>query len=215
MGAALVASVDAADDLSLVGVWHRDDDLSALLADADVLIDFSLAEATATVLDAVEKTQVPLVCGVSAISDQEIARMQALAEVSPVVYDRNMSVGIAVLHELTARAAAGLGADFEPSIYETHHVHKQDAPSGTAIALGETLAEAREIDVNGIHFEAERIGEVPGDHQVIFASDTESLVLEHSVNTRQVFVDGALRAARWIVGRPAGLYGMREVLFSR
>ncbi len=125
-----------------------------------------------------------------------------------------MSLGIAVLERSVREAAATLGTAFEVSIAEVHHVHKKDAPSGTALKLGEAIARARgEASTDGIKFESERRGEVPGDHQVMMRTATETLTFGHSVTTRQVFVDGALRAARWVVGQPPGLYSMQDVLF--
>ena len=110
------------------------------------------------------------------------------------------------------RAARSLGDEFTVEIHETHHVHKKDAPSGTALKLGEAIASASP-GRGDIRYESERRGEVPGDHDVIFASATEKLILAHSVTTRQVFAEGALRAARWVVGQPSGFYGMHDVLF--
>ena len=112
--------------------------------------------------------------------------------------------------------AAALGSEFEIEIHETHHVHKLDSPSGTALKLADSIAAAKGVDRDaaGISFEVERRGDVPGDHSVMLASPTEKLSFSHSVATRQVFVAGALRAARWLVGRPAGLYDMSDVLFD-
>jgi 4-hydroxy-tetrahydrodipicolinate reductase len=112
------------------------------------------------------------------------------------------------------RVAKSLGANFTVSVEETHHIHKKDAPSGTALKLGETVAAARGLSQDDIHYEVERRGEVPGDHAVIFESTAERIVLSHSVTTRDVFAEGALRAARWVVAQPAGLYSMHDVLIA-
>ena len=209
-------AIDAADDLQLSAVWARDESIDAVVAAADVIIDFSLPEATATVLAAVSKHRTPLVCGVSGLDESLLKAMQQAATVIPVVYDRNMSQGVAVLDDLVSRAAGSLGNEFSAEIHETHHVHKVDSPSGTALKLGESIAAARaqEADEDAVRFEVERRGEVPGDHTVIFSSATETLTLGHSVTTREVFAEGALRAARWISSQPAGLYRMRDVLFG-
>ncbi len=141
--------------------------------------------------------------------------MRSLDEASrtiAIVYDRNMSLGIAVLENLVREAARVLGDDFAVRIHETHHVHKVDAPSGTALKLGEAVAEVRGTDPANIEYESERRGEVPGDHEVMLASPTESLTLRHSVTTRQVFADGALRAARWVAGKSPGMFTMHDVL---
>ena len=212
MGQALAESVEAAADLELAGVWQRGDDLDGIVTNADVMIDFSLPEATATVVAAAIRHKTPLVCGVSGLDDSQQAGIDEAAERVPVVYDRNMSTGIAVLDKLVRDAATALGPDFEIQVHETHHVHKIDAPSGTALKLGESVAAAAGLAAEDVHYESERRGEVPGDHTVIFASPTEMIMLGHSVTTRQVFVDGALRAARWIVGQNPGRYLMTDVL---
>ena len=207
-----MATVEAAAGLELAGVWRRGEDLDSIVAGADVLIDFSLPEATATVAAAAMQHNTPLVCGVSGLDESQQAALDAVAAQVPVVYDRNMSLGVAVLDKLVREAAVALGADFDVQIHETHHVHKIDAPSGTALKLGESVAAAAGLEASDIHYESERRGEVPGDHTVVFASATEMVMLGHSVTTRQVFADGALRAARWIVGQKPGRYLMADVL---
>lgn len=216
MGQAIAQSVDNSDDLALAGIWQRGESLDDVLRDADVLIDFSLPEANAEVLQAALAHQVPLVCGVSGLSDDQLAALQSAASQLPIVYDRNMSQGITVLNDIVKRVAAALGSEFEIEIHETHHVHKLDSPSGTALKLADSIAAAKGVDRDaaGISFEVERRGDVPGDHSVMLASPTEKLSFSHSVATRLVFVAGALRASRWLVGRPSGLYDMSDVLFD-
>ena len=215
MGTAIAAAIDAQEDLELVGVWGRGDDLDALVRAADVVIDFSLPDGSMQVVDAVLAYARPLVCGVSGLDDAQMARIDEAAAAIPVVYDRNMSLGIAVLARSVRDAAASLGMDFDVEIAEVHHVHKKDAPSGTALKLGEIVAAARgEQGAGSVRFQSERRGEVPGDHEVVMSSPTERLSFAHSVTTRQVFADGAIRAARWIVGQAPGRYGMGDVLFG-
>ncbi len=216
MGQAIMQAIDASDDLQVSGVWAKGESIDDVVAAADIIIDFSLPAATTTVLAAVSKHEKPLVCGVSGLDDSLWKAVQQAATVIPLVYDRNMSQGIAVLDDLVSRAASSLGAEFRAEVHETHHVHKVDSPSGTALQLGESIAAVRtqESDADAVRFEVERRGDVPGDHTVIFSSPTETLTLKHSVTTRQVFADGALRAARWVVGQPPGLYRMRDVLFD-
>ncbi len=216
MGQAIMQAIDAADDVQVSGVWARGESIDEVVAAADVIIDFSLPDATAIVLEAVLSHQKPLVCGVSGLNDSLWKALEQAATVIPLVYDRNMSQGIAVLDDLVSRAARSLGAEFAVEVHETHHIHKVDSPSGTALQLGESIAAARPQDTaeNAVRYEVERRGEVPGEHTVIFSSPTETLTLGHSVTTRQVFADGALRAARWVTGQPAGLYRMRDVLFG-
>jgi len=223
-------SIAAQSDVQLVGIWVRDEqqatklnvpggvivssDLDAVVDAADVIVDFSLPEATSIVLAAVASRSTALVCGVSGLSEQQLAELDSAAESVAIVFDRNMSVGVAVLENIVRQATAALGSDFKIEVHETHHVHKIDSPSGTALKLGETIAEARGCATDDIRYEVERRGEVPGDHTVILASATERLTLGHSVTTRQVFADGALRAARWVVDQVAGRYSMQDVLAS-
>jgi 4-hydroxy-tetrahydrodipicolinate reductase len=215
MGQAIAAGLDNQNDMELAGVWHRDEDLAGLVAKADVVIDFSLPDGTMQVLDAVSAQGKPLVSGVSGLSEAQLAHLDHVAANTPVVYDRNMSLGIAVLEHSVREAARTLGTDFDIDIAEVHHVHKKDAPSGTALKLGEAVAAARgEQGTGAVRFESERRGEVPGDHDVTMRSATESLTFAHSVTTRQVFADGAIRAARWVVGKSPGRYQMRDVLFK-
>ncbi len=215
MGQSIASILEGNTNLQHVGTWVRGGDLNALVAGADVVIDFSLPEATAQILDSVERYGKALVCGVSGLSDDQLARIGATAKVVPLVYDRNMSLGIAVLERSVKEAASTLGLDFDVRISEVHHVHKKDAPSGTALKLGEAVAAARgEAGTGSVVFESERRGEVPGDHEVVMASATESLRFAHSVTTRAVFAEGAVRAASWVVGRPPGLYEMQDVLFE-
>ena len=228
MGQAIAASIATRGEFALASVWVRDTaqgsdlglpkqvavspDIKSVADAADVVIDFSLPEGTGAVLAAVSSLGKPLVCGVSGLGDPQIAEMRRAAGSIPIVYDRNMSLGIGVLQDLARQAATALGNDFSVEIHETHHVHKLDAPSGTALKLGEAVAAARGTDAKEIHYEVERRGEVPGNHTVVFKSDTETLSLGHSVTTRNVFAEGALRAARWVVDQPPGLYSMGDVL---
>jgi len=215
MGRAIAASIEQQADLDLAGIWSRDGNLDEIVALADVVIDFSLPEGTEQVLDAVVSHNKSLVCGVSGLTDAQVTTLENAARVVPVLYDRNMSLGVAVLERVLREAVVALGPGFDVEISETHHVHKKDAPSGTALKLGEAVAEARgDSDTSAIRYEVERRGEVPGDHQITLRSPTEVLRLAHSVTTRQVFADGALRAARWLVNREAGLYSMADVLFD-
>jgi len=216
MGQAIAATIEQQSDLQLAGIWTRDGDLGAIVDAADVIIDFSLPEGSVEVLAAVVRRKKPLVCGVSGMDNAQMLLLDQAATQVPVVYDRNMSLGIAVLERSVRDAAASLGLDFDVEISETHHIHKKDAPSGTALKLGEAIADAQgEMGTGTVRFEVERRGEVPGDHQVVMSSPTERLTFAHSVTTRQVFADGALRAARWAVEQAPGRYRMRDVLFGQ
>ena len=211
MGQAIASEIADSDDLQLAGTWRRGDDLDTLVADADVLVDFSLPEATDAVVASAVQHGVPLVCGVSGLGEAHMAALTRASATIPIVYDRNMSLGVAVLESLVRQAAKALPG-FAVEVHETHHVHKIDAPSGTALKLGEAIAAARGTDPKDVHYESERRGEVPGDHEVVLASATETLRLAHSVTTRQVFADGALAAARWVSDKSPGLFTMHDVL---
>lgn len=202
-------------DFELCGIWKRGEDLVKLVDAADVVIDFSLPQGSDDVFAAVAASRKPLVCGVSGLADSQLQRMRELSREIPIVFDRNMSLGIAVLERSVREAAASLGTEFEVEVSEVHHVHKKDAPSGTALKLAEAIAQARgEPGTGTARFDVDRRGEVPGDHEVILRSSNEKLVFGHSVTTRQVFIDGAIRAARWVVAQPNGLYSMQDVLFG-
>lgn len=215
MGQAIAAIAERDDDLHLAGVWKRGEDPGPLIASADVLIDFSLPDGTQRILDAMPATGVPFVCGVTGLDERQLGRIDALAARSAVVYDRNMSRGIAVLDAALRHIAGALPPDFATAVAEVHHVHKKDAPSGTALKLAETVAATRGIAASEIPIASERHGEVPGDHEVSFTSESESIVLSHSVSNRDVFAEGAIAAARWVVRQPAGRYSMHDVLFGR
>lgn len=214
MGQAIATLIERDNEFTLAGTWCRGDDLNVLVPAADVVIDFSLPDGTVAVLDAVTRHKKPLVCGVSGLDESQMASMDAAAQTVAIVYDRNMSQGITVLDAVMRQVGKALGDDFSIVIEETHHVNKKDAPSGTALKLGESLAKARGIAPGDIRIESERRGDVPGDHGVIFETPTERLTLQHSVTTRDVFAAGALRAAGWVVRRTPARYSMHDVLFS-
>lgn len=239
MGQEVMRAIASDDAFRLAALWTRkisaqeeeivvSDDLAAVLSVADAAIDFSLPDATPTVLDAVIASEKPLVIGVSGLDDAVVSRISEASETVPVLYDRNMSLGIAVLDNLVRKAASGLGSGFEAEIHETHHVHKIDAPSGTALKLGKSLAEARgqdfeavrrydpaglerPLDPGSIAFEVTREGEIAGEHTVIFESDSERVELTHVAASRRVFADGALRAGRWLIDQTPGLYSMSDL----
>lgn len=203
-------------------------DLAAVLAAADVAIDFTLAAANPSVIEMVLAAGIPLVCGVSGLDEDRMQALTAAATRIPLLYDRNMSYGMAVMTRLLHDAGAALGSEFKAEIHESHHRHKKDAPSGTALLLGETLADSRGqkfedvyfYDPNGgkpessdsIRYFVTREGETPGDHRVTFQGSSETIEISHNVADRRVFAEGAVRGALWLADRPAGLYRMSDVL---
>lgn len=213
MGKAVAALVEQSVDLQLTGTWSRGDDLAAIASGADVIIDFSLPGATREVAQIAQQCEVPLVCGVTGQSGDELAALEDASAAVPVIHARNTSQGITLLGGIMSRFGALLGPEFDVRIEETHHVHKKDKPSGTAVQLRAALSEARDLTAGDIPVHSEREGEVIGDHSVIFESPTETLTISHSAKSRDLFAEGAIRAARWIVqDRAPGLYSMSDVL---
>lgn len=204
-------------------------DPAAALANAAVAIDFSLPQAVAAHAAACAQAGVPLLVGATGLDAATHEVIAAAAQRIPVLVAANTSVGVSLLERLVAIAARSLGPDFDVEILEAHHRMKRDAPSGTAMRLGETVAAARggaledlaQFDrhgdvgarpAGGIGFATLRGGDVVGEHTVIFAGDGERIELTHRATDRMIFARGALRAAAWLIGRPAGLYRMQQVL---
>lgn len=206
------------------------DDLRTALGSCEVAIDFTAPVATERHAQACSAGGHALVVGTTGLGDRERAALKTAAGTIPVLYARNMSLGVTVLTELVRQAALLLGPDFDAEITEAHHRHKKDAPSGTALQLGEALAAARGLHLadiavygrsgisptsrpNGaIGFAAIRAGAIVGDHTVVLAGAEEVLELTHRATDRALFARGALRAAGWLAGKPAGLYSLRDVL---
>lgn len=204
-------------------------DATAALSACDVAIDFSSPQATVQHAKLAAERGIPLVVGTTGLAEaDEGALAQAGARI-PLVYAANFSVGMNLLADLVGRAASKLGPDFDIEIAEMHHRHKVDAPSGSALMLGRAAASGRGVDMDevavrgrdgvtgarrdgAIGFASLRGGDVPGDHTVIFAGEGERLELTHRAGGRAIFARGAVRAALWAVGKPAGLYSMRDVL---
>lgn len=208
------------------------DDLGKALGGAGLVIDFTSHEASARNAEVCAERGVPLVIGSTGFTPEAKARVAAAAKRIPVVLSPNMSVGVNVLFELVRQAAQVLGADFDVEIVELHHKKKRDAPSGTAVKLGEVAAEAlgrNPADVlaysrHGILGERPpwqigvqtlRGGDVVGEHTVYYCGEGERLELTHRATSREQFARGAVRAALWLPGKPAGLYDMADVLGLR
>jgi 4-hydroxy-tetrahydrodipicolinate reductase len=205
------------------------DDYHLGLDRAQVAIDFTLPGALEANLRACESAGCPIVIGTTGLGERHIKALESAARQVPVVYARNMSVGVNVFMEFVARAARALGEDYDVEIIEAHHRQKVDAPSGTALAIGERIAEQRghkldELAVRGrdgrtgprvpgtIGFSVLRGGNIVGEHEVRFISPDERLSFRHEAVDRRTFASGALRAAQWVAGRAPGLYSMADVL---
>lgn len=198
----------------------------------DVLIDFSAPDALPASLDRALTASVPLLIGTTGLGADADARIADAATRIPILRAANTSLGVALLSDLVERAAAVLGVGWDIEIVEAHHRMKADAPSGTALALGEAAARGRGValadtsdrgrDGTGltrrdgdIGFAAIRGGTVAGDHDVMFLGPDERLILSHRAENRAIFARGALAAARFLHGRPPGLYTMRDVISAR
>jgi len=205
-------------------------DAQALFAASDVVLDFTSPAATVRHAELAAAAGKALVAGTTGLKPEQEQAVAAAGRTAAIVRAANFSLGVNLLLALVERAAATLGPDaYDIEIVEMHHRHKVDAPSGTALALGEAAARGRgvklaEAAVRGrdgmtgarragtIGFAALRGGDVAGDHMVVFAADGERLELGHRASSRQVFARGAVAAARWAAGRKPGLYSMRDVL---
>ncbi len=204
-------------------------DRDRAFANAAIAIDFTLPEATADNLAAAAARRIPIVIGTTGLDAERHALIRRASEMLPVLVAPNMSLAVNLFFSLVGSAAAALPGDYDIEIVEAHHRHKADAPSGTALRLGEIAAGARNttlgtVGVYGragsattrspgaIGFASIRAGDIVGEHHVLFAGSGETLELVHRATDRMTFAHGALAAARWLAGRQPGLYGMADVL---
>ena len=209
MGKAVVDLAQSDREIEIAGQCDLGDPIEPAMKNCDVAIDFSQADSIDEICRAASQHGKPLVIGTTGHSQQQRKTIEETAHSIPIVLASNFSVGVNVLFWLTQKAAEFLGSDFNPEIVETHHTMKKDAPSGTAKTLAEILKGVRssEIPIQSI-----REGEVVGEHTVIFKGPGESLELTHRAANRGIFAGGALRAAKWIINKPPGLYSMQDVL---
>lgn len=205
------------------------DDVEAALAGADVVIDFTAPAATVALAQQAAATGVAHVIGTTGFSDNDLAAIAKAAQHNTIVRAGNMSLGVNLLVQLTRKVAAALDADYDIEVIEAHHRHKVDAPSGTALMLGEAAAEGRGVSLSDVSdrardgitgarergrigFSAIRGGDIIGEHDVLFAADGERITLRHVASDRAVFARGAIHAALWTQGKPHGEYSMIDVL---
>ncbi len=252
MGQMLVAEVLASDNARLVGVVERaghdwvgqdlgtamgsaemgvtvSDSASEVFALADAVIDFTTPAATVTHAGIAAQSGTAHVIGTTGLTEDDMRHIRAASAKVPIVQAGNMSLGVNLLVQLTRKVAAALDEDFDIEIVESHHRHKVDAPSGTALMLGEAAAEGRGVSLKDVEdrgrdgitgarrrgdigFTALRGGDVVGEHDAIFAADGERIVLRHIATDRRIFSRGALKAALWARTQPSGFYDMLDVL---
>jgi len=211
MGRALVASAKADPELQLAGEIDQGDDLSKIVGNCDVVVDFSIREATLTVAKLAAQHHKALVIGTTGHTEAEKQAVREAARAIPAVWTSNFSTGVNTLFWLAGKVAA-LVPQWECEIVETHHTAKKDAPSGTAKTLQEIIQKARGKAVTA---HALRIGDVVGDHTVTFGIAGERVELTHRASSRETFACGALQAAKWAAQQKPGMYDMQDVLGLR
>lgn len=228
MGQALAAAIEDAGHECSGGV-DRGGDAAGLADRSDALVDFSAPSALGGNLHAAIGAGIPILIGTTGLEQAQHARIDDAARAIPVLQTGNTSLGVTLLAHLVREAAARLGPDWDIEVLEMHHRMKVDAPSGTALLLGEAAAEGRGIALadhresgrdgmtgaraeGAIGFAALRGGTVAGEHSVIIAGEQERLTLSHSAENRMIFARGAVRGAEWLIGRAPGRYTMPEVL---
>jgi 4-hydroxy-tetrahydrodipicolinate reductase len=175
----------------------------------DVLVDFTLPEAVDMHLDYVAKYKKAYVLGTTGLNEAQRNKVEEIAKIVPVVFSPNMSVGVNTLFRFLPEIAGKLGPDYSVEIVEAHHKAKKDAPSGTAKELARVISQVTKKD---IPTHSIRLGDIFGDHTVIFCGNSERIEIKHQAHSRDLFVVGALKAVKWIFGKPAGLYSMQDVL---
>ena len=229
MGQAVIRLVEADANATVGAAIDLGDSLEDALAECDSVIDFSYHGFTTELVKAASAAGKRLIIGTTGHTDEEIAEIRQAAESVPVVFAPNFSVGVNTLFWLTRKATEILGDGFDLEVVEMHHRMKKDSPSGTAKRLGEILAEVRKVSYENdtrhgrvgdvgertdieIGMHAVRGGDVVGDHTVIYAGAGERVELTHKASSRDTFAGGAVRAANWLVDKPAGLYDMEDVL---
>ncbi|WP_029057795.1 4-hydroxy-tetrahydrodipicolinate reductase [Stappia stellulata] len=252
MGGALIRAISELDGVELCGAVERSgasalgqdagvvaglqplgvpvtDDALSVFAAADGVLDFTTPAATRAFAELAAQARCVHVIGTTGMSEEDVAAIRPAARHARLVKSGNMSLGVNLLAALVRRAAAALDEDFDIEVLEMHHRHKVDAPSGTALLLGEAAAEGRDIDLGDrsvrtrdgitgerprgdIGFATLRGGSVIGDHSVLFAGPLETVTLSHHAQDRQIFARGAIKAALWARDKAPGLYSMDDVL---
>ncbi|WP_373000860.1 4-hydroxy-tetrahydrodipicolinate reductase [Sulfurimonas sp.] len=241
VGQLIIDDLKESENISLSSVFVRNElnfsidpsvlvstDIKSFLNGCDIVIDFSLPEACEALLEAAIKTPKPLVIGTTGLSAHQLNLLKQASENMPVLYATNMSLGVALLNKLVFQAAAALDG-FDIEIVEMHHKHKKDAPSGTALTLGESAAAGRGLDLDEVRISgrdgnigertkdeiavmAIRGGDIVGRHTVGFYNDGEFIELNHTATSRNTFSKGAIRAGAWLVNKEPGLYSISDCL---
>jgi 4-hydroxy-tetrahydrodipicolinate reductase len=229
MGKMLIDAINASDDCDLVGQLDMGIDTATELEGADYLIDFTRPEGTLHHIEVCRKLGVKMVIGTTGFSDAEKAQIADAAKDIAIMMAPNMSVGVNVTLKLLEMAAKAMSTGYDIEIIEAHHRHKVDAPSGTALKMGEVIANALgrdlkdcavyaregvtgERDPSSIGFATIRGGDIVGDHTVLFAGTGERIEISHKSSSRETYAQGSLRAVRFLASQKAGLFDMFDVL---
>jgi len=229
MGQALIEAVKLNPNVSQGSILNRGDDIERVLKDFDVLIDFTRPEATLDALSTCQSAGKAMVIGTTGFSDDALKVIDQASSDIPIVFAPNMSVGVNLTLKLLETTAKVIGTDSNIEIVEAHHRHKVDAPSGTALKMGEVIANAlgRDLsecavygregteeprDKQTIGFSSIRGGDVVGEHTVIFFMEGERVEITHKASSRMTYANGAIKACQWLINEPNGLYSMQDVL---
>ena len=229
MGQALIEAVKLNPNVSEGSIINRGDDIKRVLKDFDVLIDFTRPEATLDALSICQSAGKAMVIGTTGFSDDALKVIDQASSDIPIVFAPNMSVGVNLTLKLLETTAKVIGTDSNIEIVEAHHRHKVDAPSGTALKMGEVIANALGRDLSEcavygregkegprdrqtIGFSSIRGGDVVGEHTVTFFMEGERVEITHKASSRMTYANGAVKASQWLTNQPNGLYSMQDVL---
>lgn len=228
MGQRISALIQADANLELKAGVDQGDKLEKVIEGADAIIDFSSRESTVHNVQIAAEHAVPIVIGTTGLNEAEEALITAASKKVAIIHAPNMSVGVNVLFNLVEKAARAFGMNMRIDLEETHHIHKKDSPSGTAVRVLEHALKGSGFKSNEVAYlegqeanipqdkpvscRALREGEVIGDHAVTFSNEEETLTISHHAKTRDIFAAGSITAAKWIVGKAPGKYSMNDVL---
>ena len=229
MGRALIRAVKINPDVTQGSMLNRGDDINLVLKDFDVLVDFTRPEATLEALSICQNAGKAMVIGTTGFSDEALKIIDQASSDIPIVFAPNMSVGVNLTLKLLETTAKVIGTDSNIEIVEAHHRHKVDAPSGTALKMGEVIANAlgrnlsecavygregteQPRDKQTIGFSSIRGGDVVGEHSVTFFMEGERVEITHKASSRMTYANGAIKACQWLTNKANGLYSMQDVL---
>ena len=210
MGSRILDLAKKDPELNIAGEFDIDGDAEKAIGSCDCLVEFTSPKATIEHLAICEKHIKAIVIGTTGLSDEEKAKIKEVSAKIPVVFSPNMSVGVNVLFRLVEESAKVLGSEYEISILEAHHAEKKDAPSGTAKEM-ERIVKSVKADAD-VAISSVREGEIVGEHTITFESDVDLIEITHSAKTRDIFAQGALKAAKFVAGKKSGLFTMKDVL---